>query len=434
MTLIFKIAGAAEWRDAEAAGVFTGAAVDRADGYIHFSTAPQAAETAAKWFAGRDDLVLAAVEAEALGPALRWETARGGALFPHLYGRCRSRRFAGRGRCRSAPTGATSSEVSRDDAGARRAGAAASAKLEPETAHRAAIAALRLAPSGGRRRDDPRLAVAAFGLAFANPLGMAAGFDKNAEVPGALLGAGFGFVEVGTLTPRAQPGNPAAAAVSPARATRRLVNRLGFNNDGFEAAHARLARGRRGGIVGVNIGANKDSTDRIADYVSGVKTFADVASYLTINVSSPNTPGLRELQRRGAFDELIARVIEARDACAVRRPVLVKIAPDLDLVALDDIVSVARARGVDGMIVSNTTIGRPPTLQDRRASEAADFPAGRCSICRRAPWRAPICAPRGPLRWSAAAASTARRPRWPRSRRGPASCSSTPRWSIAGRG
>ncbi len=242
-------------------------------------------------------------------------------------------------------------------------------KLEPETAHRAAIAALRLAPSGGRRRDDPRLAVAAFGLAFANPLGMAAGFDKNAEVPGALLGAGFGFVEVGTLTPRAQAGNPRPRLFRLTR-DQALVNRLGFNNDGYDAAHARLSRRRPRGIVGVNIGANKDSTDRLADYVSGVRTFADVASYLTINISSPNTPGLRELQRRGAFDELIARVIEARDACAVRRPVLVKIAPDLDLIALDDIVSVAQARGVDGMIISNTTVSRPPTLQDRHASES----------------------------------------------------------------
>ena len=242
-------------------------------------------------------------------------------------------------------------------------------KLEPETAHRAAIAALRLAPSAAPRRNDPRLAVAAFGLAFPNPLGMAAGFDKNAEVPGALLGAGFGFVEVGTLTPRPQAGNPRPRLFRLPR-DQALVNRLGFNNEGYEAAHARLSRSRHRGIVGVNIGANKDSPDRIADYVAGVKTFADVASYFTINISSPNTPGLRDLQKRGAFDELVARVIEARDACAVRRPVLVKIAPDVDLMALDDIVSVAQARGVDGMIVSNTTVSRPPTLKDRLAGES----------------------------------------------------------------
>ena len=239
-------------------------------------------------------------------------------------------------------------------------------RLEPETAHRAAIAALKLAPAAAPVAD-PRLGAAAFGLSFANPLGMAAGFDKNAEVPSGLLGAGFGFVEVGTLTPRAQPGNPRPRLFRLAR-DEALVNRLGFNNDGYDAAHARLSQAAASkiGIVGVNIGPNKDSADRVADYISGIAAFADVASYFTINVSSPNTPGLRDLQQRGALDELIARVIEARDVCAVRRPVLVKIAPDVDLMTLDDIVSVGRARGIDGMIVSNTTISRPPTLARRQ--------------------------------------------------------------------
>ena len=241
-------------------------------------------------------------------------------------------------------------------------------RLEPETAHRAAIGALKLAPSAAPS-CDPRLGVAAFGLGFANPLGMAAGFDKNAAVPGGLLGAGFGFVEVGTLTPRPQPGNPRPRLFR-LRDDKALINRLGFNNEGYGAARARLLR--RGGdrIVGVNIGANKDAADRIADYVLGVKTFADVASYFTINISSPNTPGLRDLQQRGALDELIARTIEARDACAIRRPLLVKIAPDVDLAALDDIVAVGRARGIDGMIVSNTTISRPPTLSEASAKES----------------------------------------------------------------
>ncbi|MGO8833312.1 MAG: quinone-dependent dihydroorotate dehydrogenase [Roseiarcus sp.] len=241
-------------------------------------------------------------------------------------------------------------------------------KLEPETAHRAAIAALRLAPRTPPRRVDPRLAIPAFGLAFPNPLGMAAGFDKDAEVPGALLGFGFGFVEVGTLTPRAQAGNPRPRLFRLTR-DQALINRLGFNNGGYEAAHARLSRSRHRGIVGVNIGANKDSPDRVADYVAGVRAFADVASYFTINISSPNTPGLRDLQQRGAFDQLAARVTEARDACAIRRPVLVKIAPDLDLATLDDIVAVVRGRGLDGMIVSNTTVSRPPALRDPLASE-----------------------------------------------------------------
>jgi len=241
-------------------------------------------------------------------------------------------------------------------------------KLEPETAHRAAIAALKLAPLAAPR-CDPRLGVAAFGLNLPNPLGMAAGFDKNAEVAQGLLAAGFGFVEVGTLTPKAQPGNPRPRLfrLSDDKA---LINRLGFNNHGYDAAHARLSGRRANGIVGVNIGANKDAADRIADYVLGVKTFADVADYFTINISSPNTPGLRDLQRRGAFDELVARTIEARDASAIRRPLLVKIAPDVDLAALDDIVAVGRARGIDGMIVSNTTISRPPTLRGAQAKES----------------------------------------------------------------
>ena len=183
-----------------------------------------------------------------------------------------------------------------------------------------------------------------------------------------LLAAGFGFVEVGTLTPRPQAGNPRPRLFRLGR-DRALVNRLGFNNEGFEAAHARLARRRPPGVLGVNIGPNKDSADRIADYVLGVRTFAEVASYFTINISSPNTPGLRDLQERRALDELVARVIEARDGCAVRRPLLVKIAPDVDLMALDDIVSVCRARGVDGLIVSNTTISRPRSLTEPSANE-----------------------------------------------------------------
>ena len=154
-------------------------------------------------------------------------------------------------------------------------------KLEPETAHRAAIAALRIAAAAAPR-CDPNLSVAAFGLTFANPLGMAAGFDKNAEAPRGLLGAGFGFVEVGTLTPRPQPGNPRPRLFRLAR-DKALINRLGFNNAGYAAAHARLTRTALAGIVGVNIGPNKDSADRIADYVLGVATFADVASYFTIS-------------------------------------------------------------------------------------------------------------------------------------------------------
>jgi dihydroorotate dehydrogenase len=254
----------------------------------------------------------------------------------------------------------------------RAAGALASAwlaRLPPEPAHRAAIAALKLAPSGPPPPRDARLAVDAFGLRFPSPLGIAAGFDKNAEVPEALLALGFGFVEVGTLTPHPQTGNPRPRLFR-LRADAGLINRLGFNNEGFEAGRANLARQPIRGIVGVNFGPNKDAADRIADYVLGVKTFVAVASYFTINVSSPNTPGLRDLQRREALDELVARVIEARESVQPSRPVLVKIAPDVDLRGLDDIVAIARARGADGLIVSNTTLARPPDLRDPAKSEA----------------------------------------------------------------
>ena len=234
--------------------------------------------------------------------------------------------------------------------------------LEPEQAHRASIRALQLLPQGPAPQDDPRLAVAAFGLAFPNPIGMAAGFDKNAEVPDALLRSGFGFTEVGTLTPLPQAGNPRPRVF---RLTQdiALVNRLGFNNDGHAAALARLAaRKRASGIVGVNVGANKDSADRAGDYVRGIYAFAAHASYFTINVSSPNTPGLRDLQHGAALDDLLARVLDARDAQAQRRPMLLKIAPDLTLDEIDAIVAIARARKVDGMIVSNTTVSRPAGL------------------------------------------------------------------------
>jgi dihydroorotate dehydrogenase len=240
--------------------------------------------------------------------------------------------------------------------------------LPAETAHRAAIRAMKVAPPASRAPCHSRLGVEVLGLKFPNPLGLAAGFDKNAEIPGAMLALGFGFVEVGTLTPRPQAGNvrprlfrlPEDGAV---------INRYGFNNVGFARARARLAR-RPAGLVGVNIGANKDSSLRAADYVLGVETFAPLADYIAINVSSPNTPGLRDLQRREALDDLVARVVAARDQTAPRRPILVKIAPDLDATGLDDIIAVALARRVDGLIVSNTTTARPASLRSSNRDEA----------------------------------------------------------------
>jgi dihydroorotate dehydrogenase len=245
--------------------------------------------------------------------------------------------------------------------------------LDAEDAHRLAIRALKFPPYVKLVADDPRLAVRAFGLNFPNPVGMAAGFDKHAEVPDALLKLGFGFVEVGTVTPIPQTGNPRPRVFRLSR-DEGVINRLGFNSEGAEAVLRRLAaRADAGGIVGVNIGANKESADRIADYVRLIETFAPVVSYFSVNISSPNTPGLRELQQAKVFDDLLARVMEARARMsrqAGTTPVLIKIAPDLTLSELDDVVGAARKHRVDGMIVGNTTISRPPTLRDRRAREA----------------------------------------------------------------
>ena len=240
--------------------------------------------------------------------------------------------------------------------------------LPPETAHRLAVNGMKVAPPAPARPRDPRLLVAALGLKFPNPLGLAAGFDKNAEIPGAMLRLGFGFVEVGTLTPRPQAGN-ARPRLFRLHKDGAIINRFGFNNEGYERARTRLAR-RPVGLIGVNLGANKDAGDRIADYVLGVKTFAPVADYIAINVSSPNTPGLRDLQRREALDELVARVAAARNETEPRRPLVVKIAPDLDDRGLDDIVAVALARGIDGVIVSNTTVTRPASLRSPKRGES----------------------------------------------------------------
>jgi dihydroorotate dehydrogenase len=236
--------------------------------------------------------------------------------------------------------------------------------LDAERAHRATIAALKLLPAAGAAKADPALAVEVAGLSFPNPVGLAAGFDKDAEVFGQVLRLGFGFAEVGTLTPRPQQGNPKPRLFRLAE-DRAVINRMGFNNGGFDAALQRLRR-RRAGIVGVNVGANKESADRVADYALGVRTFGPVADYLTVNISSPNTPGLRGLQDKGALDELLAAVAEARTGAT---PIFLKLAPDLERTEIDSIVQVAMARGMDALIVSNTTISRPH-LKSPHASEA----------------------------------------------------------------
>ena len=241
-------------------------------------------------------------------------------------------------------------------------------RFEPEDAHRLALRALQWTPVPPAQADDSRLRVRAFGLNFPNPVGVAPGFDKNGEVPDALLRLGFGFVEIGTVTPRPQAGNPRPRLFR-LDADEGVINRLGFNNEGEAAVLRRLAaRASRGGIVAINVGANRDTQDRAADYVRLVEAFAPVVSYITVNVSSPNTPGLRNLQEAKSLDDLLARVIDARNrvqANAGPTPLLLKIAPDLSLGDLDDIVGVARQRKVDGMIVGNTTIGRPPSLREQ---------------------------------------------------------------------
>jgi dihydroorotate dehydrogenase len=242
--------------------------------------------------------------------------------------------------------------------------------LDPEEAHKLALRGLSLAPLPRRAPDDPRLAVSAFGLDFSNPVGVAAGFDKNADAPAALLRLGFGFVEVGTVTPRPQPGNPRPRLFR-LDADEAAINRFGFNSQGAAAVLARLRASRRErGVVGVNVGANRDSPDRIADYIRLIETFAPVASYVAMNISSPNTPGLRDLQQASSLDDLLARAGEARERASVGRqrplPILLKIAPDITLADLDDIVGIARRRGMDGMIVGNTTLSRPASLQERQ--------------------------------------------------------------------
>jgi dihydroorotate dehydrogenase len=253
--------------------------------------------------------------------------------------------------------------------------------LDPEDAHALTLRMLEFAPPFAvAATDDKRLAVRALGLNFPNPVGMAAGFDKNAQVPDALMRLGFGFVEVGTVTPRPQAGNPRPRVFRLDR-DGAVINRLGFNSHGADAVLARLAaRAGAGSIVGINIGANKDATDRVADYVGLIERFAPVASYLTVNISSPNTPGLRALQEAAALDDLLARVIAARERAAQSgrpTPVLLKIAPDLPLHALDQVVGIARTRRVDGLIVGNTTVARPGSLRDAATARETGGLSGR---------------------------------------------------------
>ena len=232
--------------------------------------------------------------------------------------------------------------------------------MDAETAHGLTIKALKTGLGGSAEiSSPPNLATSCFGLNFQNPLGLAAGFDKNAEVPDAMLALGFGFVEVGTVTPRPQEGNPRPRLFRLSE-DQAVINRLGFNNEGHAAVLERLRRRKhQSGTVGVNIGANKDSTDRTADYVAGINAFSDVASYFTINISSPNTPGLRNLQSAAELPSLLDRLNEARQTQLRQVPMLLKIAPDLEVDEMQAVAECCLNSAVDGVIISNTTLSRP---------------------------------------------------------------------------
>ena len=246
--------------------------------------------------------------------------------------------------------------------------------FDAETAHRIAIMALASGvPLGRAEPDDPILACHVFGLDMPNPIGLAAGFDKHGEVPDALLRLGFGHVEIGTVTPQAQPGNPRPRLFR-LTADEAVINRYGFNSEGLEPVLQRLvARRGRAGVVGINVGKNKDTADEVADFVTGIRAVTPHAGYLVINVSSPNTPGLRDLQARDSMDRLIRAAFKARaaaDLAGVPPPLLVKLAPDLDERGLADAAEIALATGVDGLIMGNTTISRPAMLKSPERGEA----------------------------------------------------------------
>jgi dihydroorotate dehydrogenase len=241
---------------------------------------------------------------------------------------------------------------------------------DAEAAHSLTITALERLPRARCAVTSPILATTVAGINFPNPVGLAPGFDKDARVPHIMPHFGFGFVEVGTLTPLPQAGNPRPRLF---RLTedRAVINRLGFNNGGQDKAQGRMARWRRGGLavpVGINIGANKDSADRVLDYVNGLAAMAGLADYITVNISSPNTPGLRALQDKGALEELLGGLMGLRTAPESRVPVFLKVAPDLEPADIDDICEIALRRGLDALIVSNTTITRPP-LRNAQAGE-----------------------------------------------------------------
>jgi len=246
--------------------------------------------------------------------------------------------------------------------------------ISPETAHDLTISALAVGwgrlmiDRAAREPDPPILAQRLWGLDFPNPVGLAAGFDKDARVTDAMDAFGFGFVEIGTVTPRPQPGNP-KPRIFRLEQNQAIINRMGFNSMGLDAVTSRLSRRPHAGVIGVNLGKNRDSADAAADYAEGIRHAASLADYIVINISSPNTPGLRQLQRRDSLESLLERLLRARDKSGRRVPLLVKVAPDLTTAEREDIASVTLAAEIDGIIVSNTTVERPAGLVSPHALE-----------------------------------------------------------------
>jgi dihydroorotate dehydrogenase len=249
--------------------------------------------------------------------------------------------------------------------------------VDPETAHHLAIRALAAAQRSGllppAAVDDPALSVRLWGHQFSNPIGLAAGFDKDGEAPDALLRLGFGHVEIGTVTPRPQPGNPRPRLFRLAE-DRAVINRYGFNSRGVSAMAETLSKraGQGAGLLGINVGKNKETADEAADFVAGIEALCRFADYLVVNLSSPNTPGLRDLQGRAAMERVITAVLDARGRAApagARPPLLVKLAPDLDGHGLADAAAVALSTGIDGLIMGNTTISRPASLRSAQRAE-----------------------------------------------------------------
>jgi dihydroorotate dehydrogenase len=377
---IYHVCRRADWQAARESGRHPGSRDDLRDGFIHCSSAAQLADSVARHRAGESDLVLLEIDPAPLGAALRWEASRGGALFPHIHGELplvavRAAWPLSLGADGAHRFPAFRLPLAAPAAPPRPASIATSLLrlLPPEWAHRAAILALKLGLAPRARAPlDPVLRCRVFGLDFANPLGLAAGFDKSAEAVGPLAALGFGFVEIGSVTPRPQAGNPKPRLFRLAE-DRALINRMGFNNDGLAAVERRLAARPRGlGVLGVNLGKNKDSAEAAADYAAGARALARHADYLVINVSSPNTPGLRLLQDRAPLERLVAAVRAALAAAAPERspPLLLKIAPDLAYDDADDVVAVALAEGLDGLVIGNTTVSRPAGLRSPHRGEA----------------------------------------------------------------